>query len=116
MSMPSTKSERKSHLRATYAEVVSVDEAVDLHGGEWIAMRVTSFGEKNEPLAGVVVEHSANYSRVCHRLSQKVETGSEPEAHYYLFLGEPRGHTGEDLRRQLEELAALEEQRHAWEQ
>ena len=112
--MASTKSGRKPHVETRPAEIVSTDEAVDLHRGEWIAMRVTSFGENNEPLAGVVVDHSASYSRVCHRLSQKVETGSEPEAHYYLFLGEPRGHTGEDLRRQLEELAAQEEQRHAW--
>ena len=105
--MASTKSGRKPHLKTRPAEIVSTDEAVDLHRGEWIAMRVTSFDEKKEPLAGVVVAHAQSHARVFAKLSKELEA-KEPNASYYVFLGEPRGRTGEDLRKQLEELAAQE--------
>ena len=111
--MPSTKSERNARLKAPAAEIVSVDKAVDLHRGEWIVMRVTSFDEKKMPLAGQVVAHSRSHSRLLKKVATTLAEAKKQQAHYYIFLGEPRGWTGEDLRRQLEELADQEDRRYA---
>jgi hypothetical protein len=105
--MPRKESMQKPRAKSQPTEIVSVDEAVDLYRGEWILMRVTRFDEKREPLAGVVVAHARSHGRVFTKLSKEMEA-KEPRASYYIFLGEPRGRTGEDLRKQLEELAAEE--------
>jgi hypothetical protein len=74
-------------------------------------MRVTSFDEEREPTAGVVVAHSKSHNRVCTAFAKVYVRlpAEQRQAFYYLFLGEPVGHSGTDLQKQLEELAAKEE-------
>ena len=108
--MRSKESAPKPRAKTKPGEIVSMDEAVDLHRGAWIVMRVTSFDEK--PLAGIVVEHSPRHSRLLKRVGPSLIDAKRQQAHYYIFLGEPRGRTGEDLRKQLEEIAAEEDKRY----
>jgi hypothetical protein len=76
---------------------VSVDEAVALYPGEWIALRVTEENEYKQPSRGQVVAHNKSGARVWKavgRLVRPVKTGDR----YYVFFGAARGYTGEDLR------------------
>jgi hypothetical protein len=76
--------------------IVSVDEAIALHPGEWIALRVTEENEYKQPSRGQVVAHNRSGARVWKavgRLVRALQTGHR----YYVFFGAPRGHTGEEL-------------------
>jgi hypothetical protein len=106
--MATNKAAPKPRTKTKTAQIVTVDEAVDLYRGDWIVMRVTSFDAKKEPLAGVVVSHSRSHDRAFKSLGEELRH-KKPEDFYYIFLGEPTGRTGEDLRKQLEELAAEED-------
>lgn len=79
-----------------------MDDAIGLHSGEWLLMKVTGFDEDGLPSRGQIIAHSKSHARVCNELI-KIGAGGESGDRFYLFQAYPRIRTGEELRRAIAE-------------
>jgi hypothetical protein len=101
-----TESGRTGHFplsNGTDVDTVSIDEVQSRFLGEWVLMRVTRFGEYGVPLSGKVIAHSPDREEVSKALPPRLEAPGPSDGPYYVFLAEPRSHSGPEF-----EQAALE--------
>jgi hypothetical protein len=84
-------------------DIMSIDEVQSQLQGEWVLMTVTRFGEYGIPISGKVIAHSPDREEVSKMLPPRPEPPAPSDGPYYVFLAEPRSHSGPEF-----EQAALE--------
>jgi len=97
--------ERGSHFQhqelASHPKPISVDRAIEEHPGKWILMRVTAAEPRRGPIEGYVVSAAKSETYISRKLLRLLRAG-DPGAHYCVFSGYARAHSGEDLAESLE--------------
>lgn len=95
------------------------DEAIALHYGEWVLMKVTAHNEYAEPARGYVLAHSPRRRDISEALGKEPLRSELPPGAplYYIFKAYPRVHVGETFdqaaARFAQQRAAVAEAEHA---
>jgi hypothetical protein len=111
---PASIGKKPGPRRATSAEPITVDRAIELYPGEWIVMIVTGYDENHCISEGIVMAHSRSYKRADDIRWKLAGESDRPAGPVYLFEGYPPIRTGEEARRALAELLEHPERWPAW--
>jgi len=88
-----------------------IDEAIVLHYGEWILMKVTGFDDHKMPYKGIVLAHSPSRDEVSQVLrTEPLRSTLPPDAPYqpyYTFKAFQRARVGETIEQASERFAVL---------
>jgi hypothetical protein len=86
------------------AEIISVNQAVGSHPGEWLVMKVKSVESDGRPRSGELLLHTRHQALAWKKLGKILEREGETSEPYAVFRAVDVLRTGEEMRRALSEI------------
>jgi hypothetical protein len=103
----------RSVTKRSNKNVVSVDEAIDVHPGEWLIMEV--FTRKDGwPDSGIVNAHAPTQSAIWAEFGRALKDKTDPSHTLYVFEAIHLLKTGDEVREALASLSAVISEPVSW--